>query len=139
MRVPCRGAEHQSFGAVVAVDANRSLVRRTPVRVSSFSNAQRSEDEGVQTMVYITAVRLHAGTGHQHITHVWWLNSVDGVSKTMTVAGAVDWIDKGNRLQVGGEKGPVDVIVVREVGQPPYIRTRANITPTDNLLSLPRF
>lgn len=49
----------------------------------------------------------------------------------------MEFIRNGNRMQVAGPDGPVDVEVVDAT--PPYIRTKGNGTATDNLLSLSRY
>ena len=55
----------------------------------------------------------------------------------MRKALAVAWLEKGNKLWVAGEAGPVEVRVVK--GNPPYLQTVADNIYTDNLLALPRF
>lgn len=87
---------------------------------------------------YITAVRLASnGTHAWHITDVWWLEPSQGISNVCAVATMVDHIRKGNAVRVGGPSGPVAVQVVD--ASPPYLRTQADRTVADNLLSLPRF
>ena len=89
-------------------------------------------------MTFITGVHMAGGTQHEHIASVWWLQS-DGKSNTLTTQGMVDFIEKGNAVQVGGPNGPIAVGVVRVQGRSPYLRTVADGQPKDNLLSLPRF
>jgi hypothetical protein len=55
----------------------------------------------------------------------------------MTTSQAVDWLNRGNKLYVAGETGAVEVKVVN--ANPPYLRTVADNSYTDNLLALPRF
>jgi hypothetical protein len=55
----------------------------------------------------------------------------------MTTTQAVDWLNRGNKLYVAGETGAVEVRVV--TATPPYLRTVADNSYTDNLLALPRF
>lgn len=57
-----------------------------------------------------------------------------------TKAQVVIYIDRGMEYyytQTNGSKA--DVETVHPVGKDPYIRTKANNTTKDNLLSLPRF
>lgn len=55
----------------------------------------------------------------------------------MSTAQTVDWLRNGNRLYVAGENGAAEVRVVE--AKPPYIRTVADNSYTDNLLYLPRY
>ena len=87
--------------------------------------------------VYVTAVSpVSAGT-HEAIESIRWLDSSNSTSKTMSKQKAVEWLNKGNKMYVAGESGPVEVRVVS--GNPPYLRTIADNTYTDNLLWLPRY
>jgi hypothetical protein len=87
--------------------------------------------------VYITAINPASVQQHEHIAGVRWLDSSISTSNTMTRAQAVDWLQKGSKLVVAGETGPVEVRIVN--ADPPYIRTVANNNYTDNLLALPRY
>ncbi len=87
--------------------------------------------------VYVTAIHPVATTTHQGIDSIRWLNSSDSTSNTMSKAQAVSWLNNGNNMYVAGETGPVEVKVIQ--GNPPYLRTVKDNTPTDNLLELPRF
>ena len=51
----------------------------------------------------------------------------------------VQWIDNGVQAFVESYTTKVAVLVVRPQHGEPYLRTYANGTWTDNLLSLPRF
>jgi hypothetical protein len=86
---------------------------------------------------YLTAVHYVGGRGEANIESVRWLNSVDGVSKTSTVAAMVVWLGRGNTAWVGGAAGKVQVGVVEPSGGRPYLRTHANGEWTDNLRNLP--
>lgn len=88
-------------------------------------------------MVFATAVRMSTGGRHEHITHIKWLNCDDGKAGEMTTQKTVEWIRQGGSLWVAGANGKVEVRVVD--ANPPYLRTVANNTYTDNLLQLPRF
>lgn len=90
-------------------------------------------------MTYITAVHMAGGTQHQHIAGVRWLNGVSGKSDTTTTAAMIEFMDKGNAVQVGGSDGPVTVSVVRPERGTPYLRTHADKQWNDNLLALPRY
>lgn len=86
-------------------------------------------------MRYITQIHLEGGARHEHITDVRWKAGV--MSGTVTRAEMVEWITNGGHAWVQATPMDVRVEVVR--GTPPYLRTVANGTYTDNLLSLPRF
>lgn len=91
--------------------------------------------------VRITAVRLsQGGYLHEHITDVKWTSYENGNTGQSTKAEMVKWIDvdKG-RAYVETATSKVEVGVVKPQGGTPYLRTYANGTWTDNLLSLPRF
>ncbi|BAN01228.1 DUF3892 domain-containing protein [Ilumatobacter coccineus] len=89
-------------------------------------------------MVYITAVHMSEGDGHEHIASVQWRNPLDGNTGTSTTAVMVDWIDDKNgdaRVQ----SMPEDAKVGTVDGTPKHLRSYANGKWTDNLLALPRF
>lgn len=89
-------------------------------------------------MVQVTHVRMsEGGTRHEHIASVSWLNPESGKTGTSTVPAMVEYIHAGNRVYTcDGHR----VAVIRVVdANPPYIRTYADNSWTDNLLSLPKF
>lgn len=89
-------------------------------------------------MVYIMAVHMSGGTGHEHIAEVVWTNPSDGATGNSTKAVMVDWIDnKSGVARVRGAQGDAQVGVVN--GTPPYLRTSADGQWTNNLLSLPKY
>lgn len=85
----------------------------------------------------ITHVRLsdNNATSTEHIIRV---KLSDGTEETK--AQVVKYIDQGMEYfyTVGGNSKAY-VETVHPVGRDPYIRTKANSTTKDNLLSLPRF
>jgi hypothetical protein len=87
--------------------------------------------------VYVTAITPTSAQQHAHIAAIRWLDAGNSTSKTMTTSQAVDWLNRGNKLYVAGETGAVEVKVVN--ANPPYLRTVADNSYTDNLLALPRF
>jgi hypothetical protein len=87
--------------------------------------------------VYVTAISPGDASDHGEVERIRWLSSSDSTSNTMTKQQAVDWVRNGNSLVVAGEKGPVAVLVVD--ANPPYLRTAADGSYTNNLLALPRF
>jgi Protein of unknown function (DUF3892) len=89
-------------------------------------------------MVYVTAIHLAGGSGHEHISDVQWRNPADGNTGQSSKATMVDWIkNKAGDARVTDGTNEVQVGVVE--GTPPYIRTYADGTWTDNLLALPQF
>ncbi|HZL06523.1 MAG TPA: DUF3892 domain-containing protein [Coriobacteriia bacterium] len=90
--------------------------------------------------VRITAIRLsQGGYTHEHITDVKWTSYENDSSGQSTKAATVEWIDNGGAAYVESASTKVQVGVVKPQGGTPYLRTYANGTWTDNLLSLPRF
>lgn len=87
--------------------------------------------------VYVTAITPSSASRHEHIAGVRWLDSTNSTSKTMSTAQTVEWLQGGNRMYVAGDNGAAEVRVVE--ANPPYIRTVADNSYTDNLLHLPRF
>jgi hypothetical protein len=87
--------------------------------------------------VYITAISPTNAGQHQHITDIRWVDSSRSTSNTMSRQRAVAWVRQGNTLVVAGTDGPVEVQVVD--ADPPYLRTVANGSFTDNLLALPKY
>lgn len=89
-------------------------------------------------MVYITAIHMSGGTGHEHISSVRWRNPADGKTDESTKATMVDWIDNQKGVaKVQSNTG--DVMVGTVDGSPKYLRTYANGKWTDNLLALPKY
>jgi hypothetical protein len=87
--------------------------------------------------VYVTAIHLTGGSGHEHITDARWLDSAVSKSNTMSRETWVKWLLDGNNAYVADKDGPVEVKVVD--AKPPYIRTAKDNRWTDNLLALPRY
>lgn len=88
-------------------------------------------------MVFVTAVHLAGGAGHEHIAGVRWLDCSSSSSKTMGTEQAIAWLKAGNQLWVADQDKPAEVRVVNAA--PPHLRTVANGQYTDNLLGLPRY
>jgi hypothetical protein len=89
-------------------------------------------------MVYVTAIHLEGGSRHEHISDVRWRNPADGKTGESSKATMVDWIkNKKGDARVTDGTNEVRVGVVD--ASPPYIRTYADSTWTDNLLALPEF
>lgn len=92
--------------------------------------------------VRITMRHMVGGTRHEHIAKVKWINESTGTSGEETRAGMVAWLSKSrdNVAYVKDVRGNViRVGVVRPQNGEPYIRTYADDTWTDNLLSLPEY
>ncbi|WP_314409725.1 DUF3892 domain-containing protein [Streptomyces sp. DSM 40484] len=90
-------------------------------------------------MIYITAIHLSGGTKHEHIERVRWEDPSTNETGESTKQVIVRWLEenKQNEARVRSGASYVRVGVVKAT--PPYIRTYANDTWTDNLLALPRF
>ena len=89
-------------------------------------------------MIYITAVHMQGGTGHEHIASVQWRNAADNSTGQSTREAVVAWIrDQNGVARVTDGQREVNVGVVDAT--PPYLRTYADGVWTDNLLALPRY
>jgi len=90
-------------------------------------------------MVYITAVHMTGGSGHEHIAAVRWTNPADNSTGENTRASMVDWITNKNGDARVRDNAGHDVHVGVVQANPPYLRTHADGVYTDNLLALPRY
>jgi hypothetical protein len=88
-------------------------------------------------VVYIAEIHMSGGTGHQHIASVRWRNPSTGDCGSSTRAVMVEWIEGGGLAYL--RYGTTDVKVGVWKADPPYLRTYADKTWNDNLLSLPRY
>jgi hypothetical protein len=79
------------------------------------------------------------GSHHEHIESVRCINEPGGATTIDTVAAMVQFIDGAGYAYTLSGSAHARVGVVRPTGGRPYIRTYADGTWTDNLLSLPRF
>ena len=68
-------------------------------------------------MVYITAVHMAGGSGHEHISSVRWSNPDDNLTQESTKAAMVDWIDKGGVAKVKSGTSEVSVATVEGTKQ----------------------
>jgi hypothetical protein len=89
-------------------------------------------------MVYITAINLVGGTGHQHIANVRWVAPGSSEGKSNSRQEMVDFL-KQHPGQARVKDGIGEVAVEPIDGSPPYIRTIKDGRYTDNLLALPRY
>ncbi|MFJ7082837.1 DUF3892 domain-containing protein [Streptomyces griseus] len=90
-------------------------------------------------MIYITAIHMSGGAKHEHIERVRWENASTLKPGESSRQEIVRWLEESreNEARVRSGTGSVQVGVVQ--ASPPYIRTYANGSWSDNLLSLPRF
>jgi hypothetical protein len=95
----------------------------------------RSTDQTIE----ITAIRLHAGNGHEHITAVRWRSPTTSVGLA-TRPRIVDWLGQRseNQAVLADGTAQIQVAVQRPSNQPPWLRARGDGRWTDHLLSLPR-
>lgn len=91
--------------------------------------------------VRITHIRFSTTTKtHETITDYKWTNLQDSSTASSTKATMVDWIDnRGGHAVVSSGSTQVDVGVVHPASGQPYLRTHADGTWNNNLLSLPTF
>ena len=89
-------------------------------------------------MVYIVAVHMIGGTGHEHIEAVRWRTPATNTSSASTREQMVAWI-RDNKGDAHVTDGKTEVSVGVVDANPPHIRTHADGKWTDNLLALPRY
>lgn len=90
--------------------------------------------------IRITDIRQAGGTGHEHISVLWWTNPATGQDGNSTRASIVSWIENenGKAYTEDGQGNRADVLVVTPARAEKYLRTYADGRWTDNLLALPR-
>jgi hypothetical protein len=88
-------------------------------------------------MVFITAVHMEGGYGHEHIASVRWRNPATSKTGESTRGEMVDFINQNDAgvAKVTDGVHTVNVGVFKEK----WLRTYADRTWTDNLLALPKF
>lgn len=98
------------------------------------------EESARKLAIRITAIRQTGGTGHEHISHLWWTNPASGQDGDNSRAQLVDWIEvEHGAAYVANSQGKrADVGVITPSYGPKYLRTHADGVWTDNLLALPR-
>ncbi|MGA6164556.1 DUF3892 domain-containing protein [Amycolatopsis magusensis] len=90
--------------------------------------------------IRITSVHLEGGTLHEHIARLRWKNRENGETGESTRSAIVTWIETKKGTAYVSEGGHlVHVGVVTPTHGPKHLRTYADKTWTNNLLSLPRF
>jgi len=91
--------------------------------------------------VRITHVRFSTTTKtHETITHYKWTSLQDDSTGSSPKPSMVEWIDKlGGQAVVGAGSAQVAVGVVHPTYGQPFLRTHADGTWNNNLLSLPTF
>lgn len=90
--------------------------------------------------IRITAIRQAGGTGHEHITQLWWTNQATGDAGSNARGQIVEWIEveNGKAYVDDGRGNHADVLVVTPKHGEKYLQTYADGVWTDNLLALPR-
>ena len=115
-----------------ASPASSAGIRKS--KVETFEDSCVKENK----MVFIVAVHMIGGTGHEHIEAVRWKNQADITSGNSTREQVVTWIRDGKgEARVSDGRTEINVGVVNTT--PPHIRTYADGKWSDNLLSLPRY
>ena len=90
-------------------------------------------------MVRCTGIRLFGGFGHEHITHIAWVNEQTGARGTSTRAEMVQFVADGNVAFVRDRNGVTAKLRVNvSVRGVRYVETVADRVISDNLLSLQR-
>ncbi|HWU31705.1 MAG TPA: DUF3892 domain-containing protein [Marmoricola sp.] len=90
--------------------------------------------------IRITAIHLSGGSGHEHITRLWWTGPADGKTGDNTRAELVAWIENenGKAYVEDAYRHRIDVEVITPRVGAKYLRTRKDGVLTDNLLYLPK-
>jgi|PersoiStandDraft_1058852.scaffolds.fasta_scaffold79957_2 Protein of unknown function (DUF3892) len=91
--------------------------------------------------IRITQIHLSESVReHEHITDVKWANRETGVEGQSARAAIVEWIDvKRGEAFVGTGGTQVRVGTIHPTSSEPYLRTYADGSWTNNLLSLDEF
>ena len=98
------------------------------------------EPEELSMAIEITHVRFSGyEKNHESIVRYKWRNPADGNSGDNDKPTLVDWVDKNGEAYVGSGTQRARVGVVRPSNTQAYLRTYADSTWTNNLLSLPIF
>lgn len=92
-------------------------------------------------MVVCIARKMSGGRTLEHIVELKWRNTGTGNEDKSSIPSLIEWIENGNTLYCADQRGgsPVVVMVERPVGRRPYLRTKPNGDPYDNLLALPEY
>jgi len=90
-------------------------------------------------MIYLTEIHLSGGTSHKHVGAVRWRNPQGGKCGSGSVAVIVSWLRENENNRAYVRYGSKDVRVGVVKGDPPYLRSYADKTWNDNLLTLPRY
>jgi hypothetical protein len=90
--------------------------------------------------IEITHVRF-SGTlkSHESITNYKWRNRENSNTGSSDKPTLVAWVDDNGSAYVGSGSQQVEVGTVHPSGSAPYLRTLADGTWSNNLLSLPTF
>ena len=89
-------------------------------------------------LIYVEAVRLTGGAGHEHITDVAWKNPDTGATGQSSQTEMVRWVRSGGEAYVVDAAGQSVKVAVVDAA-PPHIRTVADGILADDLLALPRY
>jgi LPXTG-motif cell wall-anchored protein len=105
--------------------------------LAAWALLRRRGDHTPISPIYITAVHMPDGSGHEQIEFVQWQNPRTLETGQSTREEIVEWINSGGDLRVRDHAGDLRAGVV--AADPPYIRTHAGGVWTDNLLVVPRY
>ena len=121
--------------------SSRSRGRNTSVPMRTQLRKTTSEDcrdfRPAISVVYLNEIHMSGRAGHQHVTAVRWRNPSTGACGNSTRTEMVKWIQNGGKVYLRYGKADVKVSVVK--ANPPYLRSHADGTWNDNLLTLPRY
>ena len=89
--------------------------------------------------VQVTARRMVGGQGHEHISHLQWIEAGTGAKKTATRAEMVTFVKGGGQAYVSAGGYTAYLRVRQTAGGTEYVQTYADGVWKDNLLALPLF
>ena len=90
--------------------------------------------------IRITAVHMSDnGSAHEHISELAWKDYGSGATDTSSRSDLVRWISDNGKAFVESASSKVPVGVIQPAVGMPHLRTYADETWTDGLLSLPRY
>ena len=89
-------------------------------------------------MIEVTAIKLAHTKGYPFISHLQWRDTKTNKNGESSRQALIDYVRLyPNRVYVQGLRAISFLTVVE--ARTPFLRTRADRTITDNLLSLPRY
>jgi hypothetical protein len=106
--------------------------------LAAWALLRRRGNQAPRLPIYITAVHMPSGPGHEHVEFIRWQNSATLETGQSTREAVVAWINAGGDLRLRDDAGTESRVGVVEA-DPPYVRAYAGGVWTDSLVGLPRY